>query len=146
MKKALYITLSATTVLAMGFLWSACCGTCSGCGGSDTEDWEKAMKSLESIEGTGGSTESTESTESSGGGSVCDQYEACCKAYADALSKVAGIPQSSIDAQKQACDSISTLKTTPGGDEACKTALDAMKQAGEAYKSMPGFEWPDACK
>ncbi len=33
-----------------------------------------------------------------------------------------------------------------GADQACLQALKGMEQAGAAYKAMPGFVWPDACK
>ena len=81
------------------------------------------------------------------GGSVCDAYAACCNAYADALGKVEGIPAQSVEATKQGCEQIKNLKGMgDAAEQACQQALDAMKQAGEAYKSMPGFTWPDECK
>ena len=79
-------------------------------------------------------------------GSPCDAYAACCTAYADALGKVAGIPADAVNATRESCKQIDGLKASPGADQACQTALDGMKAGAEAYKAMPGFTWPDACK
>lgn len=149
MKKVMYVGLSVATLALLGFMSSACIGPCAKKG--DMEELEGALDELEEAaeeaeEAAGEAEEEAEDEGGGGGGSICDQYEACCKAYAEALSNVDGVPASSIDAQKKACDSIGDMKGAPGADESCKTAMDAMKQAGEAYKSMPGFEWPDECK
>ena len=68
-------------------------------------------------------------------------------AYADALGKVQGVPESAVTATKDGCKQIEQLKGM--GDAAataCTQGLEAMKQAGEAYKAMPGFVWPEECK
>ncbi len=82
----------------------------------------------------------------SGGGGTCDQYAKCCMAYADALGKVQGVPESAVKAQKDACKQVDQWKGTPAAETSCKSAMDGMKQASEAYKAMPGFKWPDECK
>jgi hypothetical protein len=149
MNKYMYVGLSVAALALLGFMGSACVGPCAKKSGE--EELESALEDLEedmekAVEESEGGGEAEESEGGGGGGDICDQYEACCKAYADALSQVEGVPESSIDAQKKACDNISEMKKAPGSDEACKQALDAMKQASEAYKQMPGFEWPEECE
>ncbi|MFH1532536.1 MAG: hypothetical protein ABIK09_17570 [Pseudomonadota bacterium] len=79
-------------------------------------------------------------------GDVCDAYVKCCMAYADALGQVQGVPESAVTATKDGCKQIEQLKTMgAAAGQACQQGLDAMKQAGEAYKAMPGFVWPEAC-
>ena len=79
-----------------------------------------------------------------GGGAGCDGYLKCCNAYAEAMGKVPALA-GAVEGQKQACSQIEQLKASPGGDTACQSALDSMKQAGAAYKQMPGFTWPAEC-
>ena len=81
-----------------------------------------------------------------GGGGACDAYAKCCNAYAEALGGVKNVPKSAVEATKKACGQIENLKKMPNADATCKKAMEAMKKAGAAYKSMPGFKWPDACK
>ena len=81
------------------------------------------------------------------GGSPCEAYAACCAGYVDALSKVEGMPAQALEGAKQGCAQIEQLKGMgAGADQACTQALAAMKQGAEAYKAMPGFVMPDACK
>ncbi len=80
-------------------------------------------------------------------GDVCDAYAKCCMAYADALGKVQGVPESAVTATKDGCKQIEQIKAMgAAAAQACQQGLDAMKQAGEAYKAMPGFVWPEECK
>ena len=48
--------------------------------------------------------------------------------------------------QKDGCAAVEGMKAAPGGEESCKTAMDAMKAGAEAYKAMPGFKMPDSCQ
>jgi hypothetical protein len=80
-----------------------------------------------------------------GGGSVCDRYAACCTAYTNALSKVAGVPPAAIESQRASCGQIEALKTSPAADASCTTGLNGLKGASAAYKAMPGFVWPAEC-
>jgi len=67
-------------------------------------------------------------------------------AYADALGKVQGVPESAVTATKDGCKQVEQLKAMgAGAEQACQGAMDAMAQAGEAYKAMPGFEMPAEC-
>ena len=77
---------------------------------------------------------------------ACDAYAKCCMAYADALGKVQGVPESAVTATKDGCKQVENFKAMgPGAEQACGQAMAAMAQAGEAYKAMPGFEWPAEC-
>ena len=68
-------------------------------------------------------------------------------AYADALSKVQGIPESAIEATRQGCKQVEQFKTMgAGAQQACSQAMGATAQAGEAYKAMPDFVLPEECK
>ena len=88
-----------------------------------------------------------EEAKAEGTGDTCDAYAKCCMAYADALGKVQGVPESAVTATKDGCKQIEQLKTMgAAAAQACQQGLDAMKSAGEAYKAMPGFVWPEACK
>ena len=81
------------------------------------------------------------------GASACDAYMWCCLAYASALGKVQGVPESAVQATKDGCKQVAQFESMgAGAQQACGQALDSMRQAGEAYKSMPGFIWPEECK
>lgn len=78
---------------------------------------------------------------------ACEAYEKCCLDYADALGKVEGVPASAVDATRKGCEQVRQLADLgDSGEKACAQAMDAMRQAGEAYKAMPGFDWPDSCR
>ena len=80
-------------------------------------------------------------------GGPCDEYEKCCLAFAEALAKVEGMAPEAIAAVKQGCEEVGKLKTIgAGAEEACAQALIALGQGAAAYKSIPGFVWPEICK
>ena len=77
---------------------------------------------------------------------ACDRYHKCCLGYVDALSRVQGIPKDALGSARKGCAQIEQLREM--GEQAvaaCTQALEAMHQAEEAYKSMPGFVWPEEC-
>lgn len=75
---------------------------------------------------------------------ACQQYKKCCKEFTVSLSKMEGVPESSVEAQMTACESIDLLEG-PEAEPACVQALEAMRQAVDAYKTMPGFMPPTSC-
>ena len=78
---------------------------------------------------------------------ACAEYEKCCHAFAEAMGKIDGMAPEAVDAAKQGCAEIGKLKALGvGAQEACVQGLTTLKQAGSAYKSIPGFEWPEICK
>ncbi len=79
-------------------------------------------------------------------GGPCDKYAACCTAYAEALGGLEGLPDGTVDATKQSCDAIESLKSLPTAADSCQQSFDALKQGMEAWKAMPGFEVPGACQ
>lgn len=88
-----------------------------------------------------------EPAKAAAGGGACDAYAKCCDAYVAALGKVQGMPAQALDGAKQGCAQVTSLKAAgAGADAACTQALAAMKQGAAAYKAMPGFVMPDACK
>ncbi len=80
-------------------------------------------------------------------GGPCDAYEQCCLAFATALAKVEGMSPEAVAAIKDSCEQIGQLKALGSdAEQACVQALDALKKGGAAYKSIPGFVWPEICK
>ena len=79
-------------------------------------------------------------------GSPCDQYAKCCPDYADAIGTMPGMTPDLVKLQKDGCAAMDALKGTPGADESCKTALDALKTGAAAYEALPGFTMPASCK
>jgi len=145
MKKLLMVVV---VVGALGVVFGACkkpAGGDEAAEGGDEEGGDEEGGDEEGGDEEGGDEEGG-GDEGGGGGGACADYEACCKAYIEALSGVDGVPEATIDASKQSCESIEQLKGTPGADEGCQQGLDALKQGAEAMKAMPGFEMPDACK
>jgi len=139
------IAVAVVTVGLLGFIYSNCCGNCGG--SSDLDDWEEFAEEMEALEEELETMEEETASESGGGGGgACADYAACCEAYMEAMSGVDGIPQSSLDAQKQACDSIKDLEGMPGAADSCQQGLDALKEGAEAMKAMPGFEMPSECE
>jgi len=121
----------------------------TGCKSKAKEVLEEAEKAAEeAAPAAGGEAAGEAAAEESGGGGggACDQYAKCCEGYIDSLSKVQGIPEATITAAKDSCKQIENLKTMPTAQDACKQALDAMKQGMEAMKAMPGFTVPEACQ
>ena len=78
--------------------------------------------------------EEAEGASEEGAGGACGAYAACCNALASS-----DLPNAS--AFEQSCGQIESLQNTPGGETACQTAFDAMKQAMAAVPNAP-----DACK
>ena len=145
------IMVAFVAVLALGLLVSGCK---KKLGDALESELEKAV--TEAIEEEAAKEEAAEEgeeeekeeakEEEGGGGGGCDAYAKCIEDYAEALSKVKGVPQASIDAIKQSADQIENLKKMPTADKACGDALDAMRKGMDAYKAMPGFEAPASCK
>jgi len=81
-----------------------------------------------------------------GGGPACTAYVRCIRALADAY-RVSDFPGAA-DAAKAMEDSAKTMAGMKGdsAETACSSGLDAMKKAADAYKSMPKFKFPDACR
>lgn len=136
--------VAAGAVLA---LVSGCCG-----GGAKTDaEWEKELdKAFEDAfeEMAKEAEEAVEEVEADagGGGGPCQEYSRCCTDYIDALGKLPGYPAESVDMAKQGCEAVEQLEGTPGGDEACKTSLDALKQGMDGMSAFPGWETPASCK
>ena len=116
---------------------------------SEGSGGEQASTNQPTEQASGGgqaTAEQAPATGGRGGGGSCDAYAKCCTAYANALGKVQGIPETAVKATQDSCKQIDSLKATPTGDSACQQALDGMKQGAAAYKAMPGFEWPSECQ
>jgi hypothetical protein len=81
-----------------------------------------------------------------GGGPACTAYVRCIRALADAY-RVSDFPGAA-DAAKAMEDSAKTMAGMKGdsAETACSSGLDAMKKAADAYKSMPKFKFPAACR
>ena len=73
-------------------------------------------------------------------------YWLCCVDSAVVVGRVPGYPQASVDAQRQACESIRQLVGIPGAEESCRTALDAMRQGVAGMAAFPDFVTPESCK
>jgi len=145
MEMAKLITVSfagAALVLVAG-----CC-----CGGGADADLEDALDKAfdEAFEEMGKEAEEAMEEASAdadgGGGGACGEYSTCCSDYIDALGKLPGYPAESVDMAKQGCEAVEQLAGMPGGDEACKTSLDALKQGMEGMTAFPGWETPASCK
>jgi len=140
----LSILVAAGAALA---LVAGCCG-----GGAKTDaEWEEALDKAfeEAFEEAAQEVEEAAeevAEDASGGGGPCEEYSKCCSDYIDALGKLPGYPAESVDMAKQGCESVEQLKGTPGGDEACKTSLDALKQGMDGMTAFPGWETPASCK
>ena len=94
--------------------------------------------------GEEGEGEGEEEPSEEGDGS-CEEYAECCSDYVDALADMAGM-EGAAEAAEQSCSAISAMDELPGGSDACRQALDGMKQAMAAYRSMPGFSVPSSCQ
>jgi len=141
-----------TATLGLFALLTGCC--CGGSGG----DWEKAFEDAmdEALEDAAkevadGEIGAEDEAEDTGGGGdrpqgPCEAYARCCSDYVDALGNLPGYPAESVDMAKEGCDSMELLKGTPGGKEACKTSMDALKQGMDAMGAYPGWETPASCK
>ena len=77
---------------------------------------------------------------------ACAAYQACCTAYMMSLSQVEGMTPDAIETALEGCAAIGALVATESADKACATALDAMRQAVDAMKSVPGYVPPAACQ
>jgi hypothetical protein len=112
-------------------------GDYSGAGGSCPAVAPAAASSSE--------PDAEEPEEESEGGTACEEYEECCSDYVDALGEVAGL-EGMVDSAGSACDGIDALSGLTGGDAACASALDGLKQVMVAYTAMPGFVVPSSCR
>ena len=127
--------------LALTTLWiTGCC--CGNMQESFDSYQEKAAEAGEAVE----SASTPAAANSSSVGGACGDYSKCCKDYADALSTLSNYPKESVDAQKDACDSVESLAGLPGGDDACKTSLDALKTGMDGMSAYPGWKTPASCK
>ncbi len=134
MRKTMWAMLA---IAALGFVLAACSTETAEDKGDETKD-EPTPAEVKKDE--------PKKEDAPAAGGPCDKYEKCCNDYAEALGKVDGITEDVVKMTKDGCASIETLKGTPAAAESCQTALDAMKAGAEAYKAMPGFNWPESCQ
>jgi hypothetical protein len=132
--------------VALALVTGCCCGS-----RSDAELEEALDKAFEDAfeEMAKEAEEAVEEVAAETGGGVsgpCAEYATCCSDYIDALGKLPGYPAEAVDAAKQGCDAVEQLAGAPGGDEACKTSLDALKQGMDGMMAFPGWETPASCK
>jgi len=80
------------------------------------------------------------------GGDPCYDYAKCCEAYAEALSRVEGVPEATLKGMRDGCEQAYDMMADTVYQETCKQGLVGIKQAMTAYESTPGFEIPPACK
>jgi hypothetical protein len=142
-------------LFAMGLMIVACGGTTTSTGGEEVvltaeeapaeeAPAEEAPAEEAPAEGEAAEGEAAEGDAAAGG--PCEAYAACCNAYAEALGGVASIPAAAVDATKESCAAIESLKALPTAGDACQQSYDGLKAGMEAYKAMPGFDVPAACQ
>lgn len=147
-------------LFAMGLMIVACGGTTTSTGGEEVAapaeeapaeeaPAEEAPAEGEAAEGEAAEGEAAEGEAAEGEaaeGGPCEAYAACCNAYAEALGGMASIPAAAVDATKESCAAIESLKALPTAADSCQQSYDGLKAGMEAYKAMPGFEVPAACQ